>query len=114
MNSQKVEFAKQIAHNLNDLKYKKENEKLFEETPFGRRQGKQGDQQSNMITDKEFETQVLEILSRTTVHNQIELSQLEKKLQISEDLAVQVKSGDGCFMTIYNDDPVREFEQKRP
>ena len=44
LNSQKVEFAKQIANNLNDLKYKKENEKLFEDTPFGRRQGKQGDQ----------------------------------------------------------------------
>jgi hypothetical protein len=40
LNSQKVEFAKQIALNLNELKNKKENEKLYEETPFGRRQGK--------------------------------------------------------------------------
>lgn len=37
LNSKKVEFAKSIAQNFNNISQQVENEKYFKDTPFGRR-----------------------------------------------------------------------------
>ena len=114
LNSQKVEFAKSIVLNLIEISNQIENEKWFKETPFGRRQTKQGEENKKVQTEAEFEAQVLEILKDVTIANQIDSSVLQKRLVVSDDIQNQVNSGDGCYLTVFNDNPTKEVDIGSP
>jgi len=39
---------------------------------------------------------------------------LSRRLVVSDDISNQVNSGDGCFLTVYNDNPTKEVELSSP